>query len=95
MNETASVEVEVLAMQTVTGGTTLAHADVRLLIEGVEIIVRNLKVSRLRGGRLGVELPTTRDPAGRWAPSLTLPDELNRPIASAVLAHYGCGKLVI
>lgn len=47
MTETVSVEVEVLAMQAVHGGTTLAHADVRLLVEGVEIIVRNLRVSRL------------------------------------------------
>ncbi|MDO8608834.1 hypothetical protein [Magnetospirillum sp. 15-1] len=94
MSETASVEVTVLNMVAVTGGTTLAHADVSLLIAGVEIIIRNLKVSRLRGGRLGVELPTTRDPAGRWAPSMTLPEELHRPIASAVLAHYGCGKMV-
>lgn len=95
MSDTASVVVEVLAVQAVTGGTTLAHADVSLLIAGVEIIIRNLRVSRLRGGRLGVELPTTRDPAGRWAPALTLPDELNRPIASAVLGAYGCGKLVV
>ncbi|MDO8608842.1 MAG: hypothetical protein Q7R40_20100 [Phaeospirillum sp.] len=95
MSETTPVHVEVLALQTVVGGTTLAHADVLLVVEGVEIVIHNVKVSRLRGGRLGVELPTTRDPAGRWAPSMTLPEELHRPIASAVLAHYGCGKLVI
>ncbi len=95
VTDSASVRVEVLAVHPVSAGGTVALVDVSILVDGVELIIHNLKISRLPDRRLGVEAPTTRDHSGRWAPAISLPDDLARPVASAVLDAYGVTALVV
>ncbi|TAN59226.1 MAG: hypothetical protein EPN26_00275 [Rhodospirillales bacterium] len=85
-----------LNLRPATGnGGLIALADAEVLVDGVSIQVHGLRVSRLPDGRLGVEAPTTRNEAGRWVPSITLPPELGRAMTSAVLATTGCERLVV
>lgn len=96
MTDTSTVIVEALSTRPATGnGGLVALADVEVLVDGVSILVHGLRVSRLPDGRMGVEAPTTRNEAGRWVPSITLPPEIGRAMASAVLAATGCEKMVV
>lgn len=96
MTDTTTVAVEVLNVRPATGnGGLIALADAEVLVDGVSLLIHGLRVSRLSDGRMGVEAPTTRNEAGRWVPAVTLPPELGRAMASAVLAATGCEKMVV
>ncbi|WP_096700019.1 hypothetical protein [Magnetospirillum sp. 15-1] len=96
MTDTSTVTVDVLSVRPATGnGGLIALADAEVLVDGVSLLIHGLRVSRLSDGRMGVEAPTTRNEAGRWVPAVTLPVELGRAMASAVLAVTGCEKIVM
>lgn len=78
-----------LDVQPVKGDRLIALASVELVIDGVALALHGLQVQR--GQQAGTEatavtLPRYRSAAGDWRSAVTLPDELRRPIADAVLA---------
>lgn len=91
MSENSIVQVVVLEVAEVQRSRILALADVELSVDGIAFVLHGVRVSRvlLPGGQSGtaVDLPMYRSPAGDWKPALSLPDELRRPIADAVLAR--------
>jgi stage V sporulation protein G len=87
--ETTSVVCRVLEVEPVKGDKLIALASVELVIAGVALTLHGLQVRR--GRQAGAEatavtLPRYRTQAGEWRSAITLPDELRRPIADAVLA---------
>lgn len=91
MYETASVNVRVNDVTPTPGkGKVLALASVEIDVAGVTFFLHGVQVVRSKdpntgGEAVGVDLPRYRSPAGSWKQALTLPNELRRPIAHAVL----------
>lgn len=70
-------------------GKLIALAAVELVIDGVALTLHGLQVQRGRQAgaeATAVSLPRYRTPSGDGRSAITLPDELKRPIADAVLA---------
>lgn len=87
--ETTSVVCRVLDVRAVRGDKLIALASVELVIAGVSLTLHGLQVQR--GSQAGAEatavtLPRYRMAGGDWRSAITLPEELKRPIADAVLA---------
>lgn len=88
-DETTSVVCRVLDVQPVRGDKLIALASVELVIDGVALALHGLQVQRGQQGgaeATAVTLPRYRTSSGDWRSAVTLPDELKRPIADAVLA---------
>jgi stage V sporulation protein G len=87
--ETVPVTVTVIGLQRLTGaGRLLALAAVDLLIDGVSIAVRGIRIERTGPHELTVKSPTFRGGAGAAEPAVLLPEELGCAITDAVLAEY-------
>jgi hypothetical protein len=83
--ETAPVLVVVQSIELVSMGAVMALATVDLEIDGVNLRIEGVRVTR-RGGLLACEPPHFRDPrSGQWRPALLLPKELSDVIAGEVL----------
>ena len=87
-DDCANITVEVGNVQTFPKDRIAAICDVAILIEGIEIIVRNVQVHRNRGN-YSVELPQARDRLGFWRPSVSLPPEVEEPLGLAVADACG------
>lgn len=83
--DTASVSVTVVSIAATPGaGRLMALATVELVIEGVAIVLRGVRLVRCGSGEVVVELPTIRDHDGKPAPIVDLPPELARAVDLAV-----------
>jgi stage V sporulation protein G len=86
--DTARVAFTLVSLRPVTGGgKLLALADVAVEIGGVEFLIRGARLARVGNG-CGVSPPAHKDAAGRFVPTLTLPEEIRQPIADLVWAAY-------
>lgn len=91
MTDTAAVSVHVLSVQPVKAkGKLLALASVEIDVEGITFILHGVQVVRSKDPKtgaeaVGVDLPRYRSSDGSWQQALTLPPELRKPIAHAVL----------
>lgn len=91
-DETVPVTCTVLRIDPVPAGRLLALAAVELLVDGIMIELRGVRVVRTGPRTLGVEPPTYRGPTGAAVPAVILPPELSAAIASAVLDEYQAGR---
>ena len=62
----------------------MAIATIRILVEGVEMTLSGIRLTRQRSGNVTLEFPMTRDATGRETPVLQLPQELVHAIDRAV-----------
>ncbi len=83
--DTVSASVSVRSIVATRGaGRLLALATLEILIEGVAITLRGVRLVRGAGETVTVELPTVRDEQGRITPVLDLHSELAVAIDLAV-----------
>jgi hypothetical protein len=75
----------VLSVTPIRAGRLFALASVEIAIGGVAIELHGIRVRRLGTEGTGIELPQYRDAAGLTRPVVTLPPEVYRPLADAVL----------
>ncbi len=81
-----SVAITVTAVERVASARIAAHASVELDIDGMVIVVHGIQLwHRAADGGIRVELPRFRDRDGTWRPALSLPMDLSKPIALAVV----------
>lgn len=91
MKDTASVNVRVLSVEPVTTkGRLLSLASVEIDVDGITFALHGVQVVRSKdpntgADAVGVDLPRYRSSDGSWRQALTLPPELRKPIAHAVL----------
>ena len=64
-----------------------AMVDVEMEIAGVAIVICGLQARRLPRGGTSVHLPTYRGPNGSSQVAIILPEEVETPVANAVLAY--------
>ncbi len=85
VTDTSSVSVSVLSIAPTPGaGRLIALATLEILIEGVSITLRGVRLMRCAGGSVTVELPTVRDELGRISPTIDFPAEIASAIDLAV-----------
>lgn len=88
MNETVPVNCRVLEISPVTRGKLIALADVELEICEISFVLHGVQVVRAeKDGKeaTAVKMPKFRDQDGMWTPALSMPEELRKPIANAIL----------
>lgn len=90
MVEKAIVQVSVVEVTPTPKGRLRALVDVELLLDGVAFMLHGIQVVSVRHPETGedataVDLPRYRAPNGSWRPAVSLPEELEGPIADAVL----------
>lgn len=87
--ETTSVLCRVVDIQPIRGDKLIALASVEIEIAGVCLTLHGVQLQRGQQGgaeATAVTLPRYRTASGDWRSAITLPEELRRPIADAVLA---------
>lgn len=90
--ETAVVTFTLTGLEHARGrGRLLGLADAEVVVEGVAIIVRGIRVVHDDAGALVVQPPRFRHPDGRWLPAVVLPRELEEAIAAEVLRAFSPG----
>ncbi len=89
MRDTATVTFTVSGVERFGDlGRLVGLADVEVVVDGVAIAVRGVRILQRPGGGLAAEPPRFRRPDGRWIPSVGLPRALSDAIAAAVLEAY-------
>lgn len=92
LSDSEIISVVVTTVIPVNRGRIIALAEVELTIHGIAFELHGVVVARIRCGitgrdAAGVFLPQSRGQDGAWKPAVTLPPELERPIADAVLGR--------
>ncbi len=85
--DTERVSFTVLNARVISSKSIFALVDVEMQIAGVSFSILGLQARRSPSGALTVFLPTYRDIEGRWRPAIFLPDELRKPMMTAVLEY--------
>ena len=79
----STVSITVLSVTPARAKKLFAFASVEIDIDGVQIGVHGIRAMREDGGT-AIELAKFRDAGGVWRAAITLPEEVNSPIAKAV-----------
>ena len=92
MTKTAVVTFALTGLEHARGrGRLPGLADAEVVVEGVAIIVRGIRVVHDDAGALVVQPPRFRHPDGRRPPAVVLPRELEEAIAAEVLRAFPPG----
>ncbi len=81
---TTSIGLTVLAVEPVHRSKLFALISAEVEIEGIIVIVHGIQAVR-ETVNIRIEMPRFRDGNGAWRSAVTLPDEINAPLATAVL----------
>ena len=81
----STVSITVLSVTPMRAGKLFALASVEINIDGVLIEIRGIRATRTATGATKVALPTFRDAKGQPRAAIVLPEEIYRPIGTAVL----------
>ncbi len=87
-DDIVNIEVSVVAIKKFAKGNLLAMADVELFIDGVSFVISGIAVRRLKDV-LAVEMPQTTNAVGHPIPAITLPPEVEQPLAIEVARAAG------
>jgi DNA-binding cell septation regulator SpoVG len=90
--DTVPVTVTVLRIERVESGRLLALAEVEIDIAGVALVLHNIRVLKTGPRSRGIAAPCCRVANGRLADAVSLPPELAKAIANAVLDEYGARR---
>ena len=82
--ETERVTFTIANPRTVNSKSLYALVDVEVQVAGLSFGIIGVQIRHGSGG-LSVHLPTHRDVNGAWRPVVEMPEELLRPLGSAVM----------
>ncbi len=88
MTDTVPVNCRVLSINPVARQNLIALADVEIEICEIAFVLHGVQIIRAKkDGKeaTAVKMPTYRDHAGVWNTALSMPSELEKPIADAIL----------
>jgi stage V sporulation protein G len=86
-DDSALAHVTVLRVERVRAGRLLALAEVEIVVDGVGISLHGVRVVKTAPRSRGVQAPAYRHD-GVARPAVTLPPELARAVANAVLDEF-------
>lgn len=87
-DEIQLVTATVLRVERIDSGRLLALASVEIEIAGVAFVLHGVRVIKTGPRQRGIAAPAHRVANGRLADTITMPPELARAIANAVLDEY-------
>jgi len=87
-DETQLVTATVLRVERIDSGRLLALASVEIEIAGVAFVLHGVRVIKTGPRQRGIAAPAHRVANGRLADTITMPPELARAIADAVLDEF-------
>ena len=91
---TALIRLTVLAVEPVHRSKLFALISAEVEIEGISVIVHGIQATR-DTLNIRIEMPKFRDGGGAWRSALTLPEEVQAPLITAVLealVEHGLAK---